>query len=124
MYLSFMQESFATWLQVEIKKRNWSPSDLARQAKKDIATISRVFNGDRQAGDDVCRAIAGALDMPQWEVFIRAGLLTEPPREMTTRDYKIERLADDLMTMPEKERQEILEILEANVRYAKKKTGG
>jgi transcriptional regulator with XRE-family HTH domain len=123
MYLSIMQESFATWLQVEIKKRDWSPSDLARQAKKDIATISRVLNGDRQAGDDVCRAIADALGLPQWQVFLRAGLLTEAPRDMTARDYRIEKLTDRLMALPEPDRERLLAIAESMADMVEKKSG-
>lgn len=105
--------AFAAWLQSELKTRNWSQSDLARATGLNSGTISNLLNEMRRPGDEICRVIAEALGIEQWVVFMKAGLITKPPREMTARDYRIERLADRLMAIPEEERERLLALAES-----------
>ena len=70
---------FAKWLESELDRREWRQSDLAHRAGLTNATISRVLNGSRRAGPDVCIALADALDMPPEHLFRLAGLLPPIP---------------------------------------------
>jgi transcriptional regulator with XRE-family HTH domain len=72
-------ETFSCWLEHQIRQRSWKPADLARAAGIPNATISRILNGTRQAGPDVCRAIAKALRVSQEEVFRQRGFLDPIP---------------------------------------------
>lgn len=99
-------------MSAELKARGFGVSEFARLTGTYPATISNVLNGNRHPGDDLCRAIAGALNIPQWDVFMRAGLLTEKPNGLGERYYEIERLADRIQAMPEDERAEMMQLLE------------
>lgn len=75
----YLMESFNEWIEGCLHDRGWRPSDLARAASIKDATLSRILNQTRQAGPDVCRAIARALKVDEEEVFRRAGLLNPLP---------------------------------------------
>lgn len=68
---------FANWLRAEIRQRGLTNRELARQMGVDPGTVSRVLNGERQAGPDFCTALAEALGLDPAHVFRLAGLL--PP---------------------------------------------
>ena len=74
---------FSEWLQEEMNKRNLTQADLVRLSGLTSAAISRIMTGSRGAGPEACLAIARALDLPEEEVFRRAGLLSakneDPP---------------------------------------------
>jgi transcriptional regulator with XRE-family HTH domain len=74
-----METDFPEWLETELKKRGWRPSDLAQAAGLYPATVNRVLNRERQAGPDVCNAIARALGQPPEKIFRLAGLLPPLP---------------------------------------------
>jgi transcriptional regulator with XRE-family HTH domain len=73
-----MNIEFAKWLQDEMAKRGLGVRELARLAGVSPAGISKVLNQYRGAGPDLCQALAHALDLPEEEVFLHAGLLTRP----------------------------------------------
>lgn len=73
---------FAAWLEEQINARGWKPVDLAKAAGQYPATINRILNRERNAGPDVCIAIADALHQDPVLVFRLAGLL--PPEHFTT----------------------------------------
>lgn len=72
-------ETFATWLELELNKRDWRLSDLARRAQLDTGSVSRILNSTRKPGPEVCLAIARALNYPPETVFRLAGLLPPDP---------------------------------------------
>jgi len=72
-------ETLNQWIENQLQDRNWRPADLARIAGIKDATLSRILNQTRQAGPEVCRAIAKALDADEEDVFRRAGLLSPLP---------------------------------------------
>jgi transcriptional regulator with XRE-family HTH domain len=72
-------ETLSTWIEEQLQKRDWRPADLARVAGIKDATLSRILNETRQAGPDVCNAIAKALDEPPEKVFRLAGILPPLP---------------------------------------------
>ena len=65
-------ESFSEWLEQERKRRNWSISELARQAGVTPSAMNRVINEGRGVGIDVCIGIARALGISIEEVIRRA----------------------------------------------------
>ncbi len=71
---SFM-ESFGNWIKQQLKIRGWRSADLAREAGISEATLSRLLNSSRQAGPNVCVAIARSFDLDPVFVFRKAGLL-------------------------------------------------
>lgn len=66
---------FATWLEQELNKRDWTYTELARRSGVAPAQISRIANGSRGAGPDLCIAMAKGLDLPREEVFRARGWL-------------------------------------------------
>lgn len=68
---------FKTWLQKEMDEREWSISDLARNAGVARGSIANILRGDRNPGVDVCEAIARAFKISPESVYRYAGLL--PP---------------------------------------------
>lgn len=70
---------FSEWLMREIETRGISQAELAYKAGVSAATISHVLTGTRNAGPDLCVAIARALNYSPEYVFRIAGLL--PPEE-------------------------------------------
>ena len=67
--------NFASWLQQELDKRGWNHTELARRSEVTPGQISRVANGSRGAGPDLCIAIAKGLDLSREKVFRARGWL-------------------------------------------------
>lgn len=105
---SCMKQNFSNWLKLKLDEKKWSPSDLARVMKKNPATVHRILNEDRGIGNEVCRDIAEALELPQHIVFYHAGLLTELPTDdnederMKRIQRKMKKLTDDELDRLEK----------------------
>ena len=74
---------FPSWLQTEMEERKISQAELSRLSGISPAQISKIINMQSPPGSESCRAIAHALDLPEEEVFRKAGLLSpqveEPP---------------------------------------------
>lgn len=71
---------FSSWLQTQLIKRGWDQSEVAKRAQMtgyyiSKTQVSRIINGDRQAGPDACIAIAHALGLSREEVFKARGWL-------------------------------------------------
>lgn len=75
-----METVFGTWLLTELKKRNWSQSELARRAGVAHGTISNLINGNKGVGESTLNAIANAFHIPAVEVFRQAGLIPKVPK--------------------------------------------
>lgn len=77
--LCFHMETFAEWLQDELKKRGWKPADLAREMGVTDATVSRILNEARGVGKSTSKKIAKALKVDDNFVFYKAGIIDENP---------------------------------------------
>ncbi len=102
-------ETFTDWLEHELKKRDWRLSNLAKKAGIDTGSVSRILNGTRQPGPEVCRAIARAFNYSPEIVFRQARLLPpapEPDLEVEEAIRLFEQLAAD-------DRKRILQTLRA-----------
>lgn len=80
-------ETLKQWIETKLKEKEWKPADLARLAGIKDATLSRILNGDRKAGPEVCRGIARALNEPPELVFQLAGLLPKTPEPAQAEDH-------------------------------------
>ena len=70
--------NFREWLQDQIKNKGWSQSEFAREADLSRSGVNMVLNGIRPPGIDFCKGTAKALNIPEENVFIIAGLLDQP----------------------------------------------
>ena len=68
---------FSEWLQIEMDKRGWSQSDLARSADLNRAVINKLLNGKSHPQPSTLESISRALKMPLETTYRAAGLL--PP---------------------------------------------
>lgn len=98
---------FQEWLEEKLREMGWKPADLARAANIRYATLSRILNGQRNAGPDVCLAVARALKVPPEKVFRRAGLL--PPLPASEDDATLKELQDIAQQLSLEKRREVLE---------------
>lgn len=111
-----MQANFATWLKLELEKRSWKQADLVRASGLSDGAISHILNGTRQAGPEVCRALAHAFVFPPEHIFRLAGLL---PPITESNDPTLQALSDIARNMSPAERQDLLEY--ALFRFRQKK---
>ena len=89
--------NFFDWLDEELDQRNWVRADLAKRAKISESGLSMAYSGKRGIGPNMLTAIAGALNLPEEDVFRAAGLLppSRNPDELNSRQKELLRLAAD-----------------------------
>jgi len=68
---------FSEWLQVEMNKRGWSQSALARSANLNRAVINKLLNGKCKPQPSTLEAIARAFRIPIEMAYRAAGLLPQ-----------------------------------------------
>jgi transcriptional regulator with XRE-family HTH domain len=68
---------FNQWLQAKLVERGWKATDLARKASLGNSTITRILDGTRNPGKDVCIAIAEVFEEEPDYVFRLAGILPD-----------------------------------------------
>lgn len=126
--MTYDYERFTKWLRGEMKKRDWSQAELARQMQIDRATVNNVLKNDqkraRGAGPEFCRQAARAFGYPPDEVFRIAGLLpndTEEKQKRSPLKRVIISLIDKLPT--EQDDIEVEEYIRLRLRMAEKRSG-
>ena len=92
---------FIDWVEESRKAEGWSIRELARRTKFTASYISKVLNGQRNAGKDLCIALAS--------VFRLAGLL-ESEQEL---DHNTEVMLGLFRNLPESEQDRVLTIMRA-----------
>lgn len=95
---------FSDWLLAEMEGRDFTQADIARKGGVSAPQISHILSGERQPGPKVVKAIARALEIPETEVLIQAGLMSRPPGY----NPEVEELVSLIMTLPPDDREEIL----------------
>jgi transcriptional regulator with XRE-family HTH domain len=88
-------------------------AELGRASGLSTSFIANLLNDLRQAGPEAARKIARALGMPQYVVFLAAGLLTEAPRlsgKATGEDWRVTRLLIRLEALPPAERDRLISL--------------
>ncbi len=113
--------NLADWILRELKKREWSQSDLARRAGVSRSAISDIITGKRNIGRDLAISIASAFNVPLDEVFRASGLL--PPAETSARFRQVDHL---LSQLEDDEQEGVVEFIKMRLKLAgkneKKKT--
>jgi len=102
-------KDFPLWLLLEIEKKGWSQSELARRAGLSRTAINDIINRKTSPGPDFCRSIAKALGYPQEYVFRLAGLITDPYPPST--DPETHMLAQLLTQLSPEDREELLALV-------------
>ena len=90
--------AFTRWLQDQLDERDWSQSELARQAGVSSAMISDVLSGNANPGWGFCKKVASALDLPPENVLRLAQHLDPEPEYTATRreaDHVFSQLSDE-----------------------------
>lgn len=77
MLLMRNSQKLSSWLEAELKTREWTQSDLARISGIHRGIISKIILGGSQPTPETMEAIARALKLPPEHVFRAAGIL--PP---------------------------------------------
>lgn len=96
--------AFSDWLYSQMQAKGWSQSDLARHAGVTRTAVSDVLSGRRKAGNELCSAIALALQIPPEEVFRAAGILKTKPNDpwIERMAYRLSNLAESRRNLAEK----------------------
>ena len=110
-----MKIDFVSWLQRELDKRNWSQSELVRQArakghKLTTSQVSRVMTREQVGTVEVIMAIASALDLPSEDVFRVRGWLSD---SVTNVDPRAQLLAKEVSALPSASRNAALNAMES-----------
>ena len=103
-------ETLSEFLEQKIADHFWRPADLARKAHIPDATLSRILSQSRQAGPDVCKALARALDQPPEKIFRLAGLLP-PSRDPGEDEEELLHHYRDLDEMGQREARAVIRAL-------------
>lgn len=107
--IMFLVETFRDWLQDQINQQGWTLSDFARRSGIKPSSLSRVLDGSRNAGTELCSKIAKALDLPEDFVFRKAGLLRE---KQSGPNEEIEEIMAILESLTPEEREDVLKYVE------------
>lgn len=97
-----VETDFVTWLQEEIRKRDWDQSNLAVAMQVTPGQVSRVLLGTRGVGRDFIEGVAAAFRIPLERVYVAAGWLPDHG-DMLPELHDWNRR---LMSIPEERRQE------------------
>jgi len=91
----------------ELDKRDWSYSELARQAGVASSTVSMMISGKRLPGWDLCAGIARAFNLSPIRVFAKAGLT--PPVPGLDEDITFEQTLEIMRKLRPEQRLELLD---------------
>ena len=97
---------FGQWLQQQMDARGLGVRELARIAKVNPGTISRLMTETRNPGPELCKKLAKALEIPEAIVFVEAGLMS-PAR--TASEGTLRELYELLRDLPLEEQRAILD---------------
>lgn len=68
---------YGNWLREELRRRDWTPSRLAREVGVPRTTVSRWLNGGRRIQDGHARRVAQALGVDERLSLYHAGYVAE-----------------------------------------------
>lgn len=111
-------ENFAAWLRTEMDRRNLNQSTLARKSGISSQAVSAILNQYRDAGPEICLALAKGLKLSPLELYVRAGLLPEIPG----RSPAAEEAAHLIEQLPSEQQQFALDFLRSLVEKYGSKT--
>lgn len=95
---------FSEWLQTELDRREWRPTELAKKSEISDGAISRFLRGERKPDPESLVSIAKAFRLPPEQVFRAAGML--PPSVQL--DELTEQIIYDAHDLTRQEKEELL----------------
>lgn len=104
------KDNFSLWLTLEIEKRGWTNSEVARRGGVSQARVSQVVSGDNP-GTEFCIAIARAFGLQPGEILHKAGIL-----DNRLSDAEFETFRAVIAEIPQEQHEHVLAILRT---YAK-----
>lgn len=107
---------FPIWLQSELNKKGWKPTELAKYSKLSDAAISRILRGERRPDTDTLLSFAKAFKISPSTIFRKAGLLPENDGE----DISFEDWQYLLNQLSSYEQEEIRQIIEMKIERRQK----
>ncbi len=96
---------FSTWLESELKARDWRQADLIKRSGISSGLLSQILSGQRRPGVGTCRAIAKAFGMKEIQVLEIAGLASD--NDLTKFSPVVEAIAAMLDELSEADQEEI-----------------
>ncbi len=110
LHVNICNMTFTEIIDEELNRRNWTRSDLAREAKLNSASLSLVWSGQRKPGLEMCVKIAKALGVSEISVLRWAKLIPEGPQDVA--EYEdFYHLFDKIPNERKAEVKRILEVL-------------
>ncbi len=103
-----MEQDFVTWLNEELKVRDWSQSELARRCGVTAPAINRILSGQRTPSTDICISIARALGVSPENVLRRAGILPRAFEELVEKDPDLREIVNLMRGLSPATRHELL----------------
>ena len=85
-----MTNKFQDWLNEQMRRYGWDPSELARYAKISSATVTRITKGDRKPGLQTCIKLSQAFRVPVENVLRAAGYLQNQNYQLSKEEEWIE----------------------------------
>jgi transcriptional regulator with XRE-family HTH domain len=98
-------QTFANWLEEQLKEQNISQSELARRAGVTRGAINNILQGQKGPGVDLSNGIARALDLPE-EIVLRVAGLLPPDKDKGSEEIK--KIVHELQDLPKEEQEEFL----------------
>ena len=101
---------FVEFVNSEMQSREWSRADLSRKSGIAAPQITRVLNREQDPGELFCKGIARAFNVPEEDIFRRAGILTSKSKlsPLAERAAHLVESIDD-----EKEKEMVIRFLES-----------
>ncbi len=113
-----MDTKFSDWLLEQMRKHDWSQSDLARTSGLTRQSISYYLSDKSKQPDEFAlQKIAKAFKLPLEEVYRAAGLL--PPEPVETK--LIRRITHLTYQLPPEEQQDILVFIKLRLRLSEQR---
>lgn len=109
MYMTSLE--FGNWLLAEMKKKNMRQADLARTLGIATSHVANIVYGKRGISPDLATKISIVFQVPEQEVFRRAGIATARP----TRSLFLEFMEEVGSQLSEDEQEDIMDNVKAKL---------
>lgn len=114
-----MNDKLRAWLSEELKQRQWSHRELARQSGLSNSLVSKTLSGKMNPSIAFCYKVAQALEYPPEFVLKLAGILPPASPDSASNDSALQELIELAKRLPPEDQAEILEYV--RFRYQRRK---
>ena len=114
-----MGKEFGIWLRKKIKETGKTQAEVSSLIGVEQPQLSRILSGERGASIQVLKALARVLNIPDEQVFAKAGVMDEKPE----RNQKIDQITHLLYSLNEENLEELLRIVKIKQELEEKQKG-